>query len=161
MRASYPFYVGGQVSVIRALTQELLERARIRRYVAWLYTPMALPVVASCTPVARVFDCMDELSAFRFAPSELRARDRATMRWAGVVFTGGRSLYEARRHQHPNLYCFPSSVDEAHFAAASADTTRESAAQRALPRPRLGYFGVIDERMDYDILAALAQLHRE
>ena len=72
---------------------------------------MALPVIASCTPVARVFDCMDELSAFRFAPSELRARDRATKRWADVVFTGGRILYEARRHQHPNLYCFPSSVD--------------------------------------------------
>ena len=71
---------------------------------------MALPVIASCTPVARVFDCMDELSAFRFAPSELRARDRATMRWAEVVFTGGRSLYEARRHQHLNLYCIPSSV---------------------------------------------------
>jgi len=96
MRASYPFYVGGQVSVIRALTQELLERARIRRYVAWLYTPMALPVVASCTPVARVFDCMDELSAFRFAPSELRARDRATMRWADVVLTGGRSRNRER-----------------------------------------------------------------
>jgi UDP-galactopyranose mutase len=162
MRASSPFYVDGQINVISALTQELLERARIRRYVAWLYTPMALPVVvASCTPVARVFDCMDELSAFRFAPPELRARDRATMQWADIVFTGGRSLYEARRRQHPNLYCFPSSVDAAHFAAARAETTREAAAQCALPRPRLGYFGVIDERVDYDILAALAQSHRE
>ena len=70
--------------------------ARIRRYVAWLYTPMALPVVASCMPVARVFDCLDEQSAFRFAPSELRARDRATMRWADVVFTGGRSRNRER-----------------------------------------------------------------
>jgi UDP-galactopyranose mutase len=161
MRASYPFYVDGQINIISALTRDLLERARIRHYVGWLYTPMALPVLASYAPLARVFDCMDELSAFRFAPPELRARDRATMRWADVVFTGGRSLYEARRQQHPNLHCFPSSVDAAHFGAARAETTREPAAQHALSRPRLGYFGVIDERVDYDILAALAQSHRE
>jgi len=161
LRASYPFYVGEQIESIGALTQALLERERIRHYVGWLYTPMALPVLESCAPAARVFDCMDELSAFRFAPAELIARDRATMRWADVVFTGGRSLYEARRHLHDNLHCFPSSVDAAHFGAARAETTREPGVQHAVPRPRLGYFGVIDERMDYAILAALAQSHKE
>jgi UDP-galactopyranose mutase len=161
MQAQYPFYVDGQLDTIRGLTRQLLERARIQQYVGWLYTPMALPVIESCSPITRVFDCMDDLSAFRFAPPDLIARERATMRWAEVVFTGGRSLYEARRHSHDNVHCFPSSVDAAHFGAARAATTPEPEIQRALPRPRLGYFGVIDERMDYAMLSALAESHQE
>jgi UDP-galactopyranose mutase len=161
MRATYPFYVGEHIPALRGLLQNLFEREGISRYIVWLYTPMALPVVEGFTPLARVFDCMDELSAFRFAPLELPERDRATMRWADLVFTGGRSLYEARRHQHPNIHCFPSSVDASHFGAALAESTPEPESQRGLPRPRLGFFGVIDERMDYTILAALAQAHPE
>src|SRR5882672_3813840 len=97
MRVTPPFYVGEQVGILRRLIQHLLEHEHIRQYVLWLYTPMALPVVEGCTPVVRVFDCMDELSAFRFAPAELPAREQATMQWAELVFVGGRSLYEARR----------------------------------------------------------------
>jgi len=161
MRATYPFYVGEHIPVLSGLLQNLFESEGISRYVVWLYTPMALPMVEGFTPLARVFDCMDELSAFRFAPVELLERDRATMRWADLVFTGGRSLYEARRHHHTNIHCFPSSVDATHFGAALAESTPEPESQRGLPRPRLGFFGVIDERMDYTILAALAQAHPE
>jgi UDP-galactopyranose mutase len=161
MRATYPFYVGEQILTLGGLLQNLFEREGISQYVVWLYTPMALPVVEGLRPLARVFDCMDELSTFRFAPAELPERDRATMRWADVVFTGGRSLYEARRHQHTNIHCFPSSVDATHFGAELAESTPEPESQRGLPRPRLGFFGVIDERMDYTILATLAQAHPE
>jgi UDP-galactopyranose mutase len=161
MRATFPFYVGEQVDVLRTLMIELMASEAIYRPVIWLYTPMALPIVEHCPAVARVFDCMDELSAFRFAPAELVERDRATLHWADVVFTGGRSLYEARRHRHGNIHCFPSSVDAAHFGAALAESTPEPEVQRILPRPRLGYFGVIDERMDYELIAALAHSHPE
>jgi UDP-galactopyranose mutase len=161
MRAAYPFYAGEHIPALGELLQNLFEREGISRYVVWLYTPMALPVVEGLRPLARVFDCMDELSTFRFAPAELPERDRATMRWADIVFTGGRSLYEARRRQHTNIHCFPSSVDASHFGAALAESTPEPESQRGLPRPRLGFFGVIDERMDYTILAALAQAHPE
>jgi len=161
MRVTDPLYVGEHIGAVRGLLQKLFEQERISQYLLWLYTPMALPVVEGFTPLTRVFDCMDELSAFRFAPVELLERDRATMRWADIVFTGGRSLYEARRHQHPNIHCFPSSVDATHFGAALAESTLEPESQRRLPRPRLGFFGVIDERMDYPMLAALAQAHPE
>jgi UDP-galactopyranose mutase len=161
MRAVYPFYVGEQILVIRALTRRLLEQERVGRFVIWLYTPMALPVATSFSPLAKVFDCMDELSAFRFAAEELPLRDRATMRWADVVFTGGRSMYESRRRQHPNIHCFPSSVDATHFRKALDDTTPEPEDQREIPRPRLGFFGVIDERADFDVLTALASSHSE
>jgi UDP-galactopyranose mutase len=126
-----------------------------REWVLWYYTPMALPVTHGLTAVAVVYDCMDELSAFAGAPTELGAREDELFRAADVVFTGGQSLYEAKRARHANVHAFPSSVDIAHFASARA-WTREPGDQAAIPHPRLGFFGVIDERMDYPLLSGVA-----
>jgi UDP-galactopyranose mutase len=100
---------------------------------------------------------MDELSAFKSAPAELVEREAALLQWADVVFTGGPSLYRAKEGKHDNLHCFPSSVDAAHFATAQA--IDEAPQQAALPHPRLGFFGVVDERMDVEMLDALARAH--
>ena len=97
MRAAYPFYVGEQLEALRALTHELLARERVLQSVVWLYTPMALPVAEQCAPAVRVFDCMDELSAFRFAPAELADRDRATMRRES-------SIHFATCHHREGIY---------------------------------------------------------
>src|SRR3954465_9420451 len=100
---------------------------------------------------------MDELSAFRFAPPALVAREKQLIERADVVFTGGQSLYEAKRHAHPNIHCFPSSIDKEHFAAARALRAAAGPAdQAAIARPRAGFFGVIDERMDLELVAGLA-----
>jgi UDP-galactopyranose mutase len=100
---------------------------------------------------------MDELSAFAGAPPALREREAALMRRADVVFTGGHSLYEAKRDLHPNIHPLPSSVDVAHFARARVPRSEgEPADQAPIPGPRLGFFGVVDERMDIDLLAAVA-----
>ncbi|MES2755046.1 MAG: UDP-galactopyranose mutase [Pseudomonadota bacterium] len=119
--------------------------------VRWYYSPMMLPasraVDASCT----VYDCMDELANFRFAPPQLLELEQELLAAADVVFTGGYSLYEAKRGRHPNVHPFPSSVDVAHFAGAR---TMPVAGRRTLPR--LGFYGVIDERMDLALLDALA-----
>jgi UDP-galactopyranose mutase len=72
-----------------------------------------------------------------------------------VVFTGGQSLFEAKRQRHRNVHCIPSAVDVAHFAGAGGDVA-DPDDQRHIPSPRLGYCGVIDERMDYALLAAIA-----
>ncbi|WP_267379107.1 MULTISPECIES: UDP-galactopyranose mutase [unclassified Sphingomonas] len=123
--------------------------------VRWYYTPMMLAfsrgVAADCT----VYDCMDELSAFRFAPPELLALEEELLAAADLVFTGGYSLYEAKRTRHPDVRPFPSSVDVAHFARAR-DTVPDRTA-----RPRFGFYGVIDERMDLDLLAGLADARPE
>lgn len=118
--------------------------------VRWYYTPMMLPfsrqVAAGCT----VYDCMDELSAFRFAPPELLAMEVELLDVADLVFTGGYSLYEAKRERHANVRPFPSSVDVAHFAQARSVSKRNNRS------PRFGFYGVIDERMDLALLADLA-----
>jgi glycosyltransferase involved in cell wall biosynthesis len=106
---------------------------------------------------AVVYDCMDELSAFKGAPPELIERERALMGKADAVFTGGYSLYEAKRDRHPNIHPFPSSVDIAHFAQARREQA-DPPEQAALPRPRMGFYGVLDERFDIALLDGIARL---
>jgi glycosyltransferase involved in cell wall biosynthesis len=102
-----------------------------------------------------VYDCMDELSAFKNAPTELRQLEKELFRRANLVFTGGQSLYEAKRAFHSNIHPFPSSIDAAHFRKARS-ALPDPEDQRKIPRPRVGFFGVIDERMDLAIVAQTA-----
>ena len=125
--------------------------------IAWYYTPMMLPFSKHITPDVTVYDAMDELSKFKFAPEHLLSYEQELIDRADVVFTGGSSLYEAKKHRHPNVHCFPSSVDRAHFAKARARQF-DPADQEDLPRPRLGFYGVIDERFDTELLASIAEM---
>jgi glycosyltransferase involved in cell wall biosynthesis len=143
----------------RALLDELMARYAIHRPLLWFYTPMALAFADHVACSATVFDCMDELAAFDFAPPELVERERALLARSRVVFTGGHSLYEAKRRRHPDVHAFPSGVDAAHFARARERRGAEPDEQRFLTHPRLGFFGVIDERMDRELLAILADAH--
>ncbi|PYQ64326.1 MAG: glycosyl transferase [Acidobacteria bacterium] len=139
----------------RDLLQGMLADHGVSDYVLWYYTPMALGFSAGLAPAAVVYDCMDELSLFRGAPPALLERERRLLEIADLVFTGGQSLYEAKRERHPSVHAFPSSIDAEHFGRARRPCP-EPADQAAIPRPRLGYFGVIDERIDLDLLAAAA-----
>jgi glycosyltransferase involved in cell wall biosynthesis len=141
----------------RGLIDRLLLQAKGRPHIFWYYTPMALGFTDHHEPDLCVYDCMDELSAFRFAPAKLKDRERALLRRADLVFTGGQSLYEAKKGQHRNVHAFPSSIDAAHFAQARKPTN-DPQDQRHIPHPRLGFFGVIDERMDLDLLREVAEL---
>jgi UDP-galactopyranose mutase len=123
--------------------------------IRWYYTPMMLQFSRHLDAICTVYDCMDELANFKFAPPDLTILERELMGMADVVFTGGYSLWEAKRDRHRNIHPFPSSVDRGHFAKAR--TVRdEPADQAAIPWPRLGFYGVVDERMDLHLLARLA-----
>ncbi len=151
-------------AVLTGLLDGLIADQKIERPVAWYYTPMMLAFSRHVAEAAAavVYDCMDELSNFRFAPPSLRNLERDLMGLADVVFTGGYSLYEAKRSWHANIHPFPSSVDRAHFAKALSLTPKDDPADQAdLPHPRLGFYGVIDERMDLELLAAVADAHPE
>lgn len=124
-------------------------------YVLWYYTPMALDFTRQLSPVAIVYDCMDELAAFKGAPPDIVRRENELMRAADLVFTGGHSLYEAKRGRHTNIHAFPSSVDVGHFRSARK-LLGDPAEQSGIPHPRLGFYGVIDERMDVALLDGVA-----
>jgi glycosyltransferase involved in cell wall biosynthesis len=123
--------------------------------IAWYYTPMMLPFSRHVTPDLTVFDAMDELSKFKFAPAHLLTLEQELLDRSDIVFTGGSSLYEAKKDRHDNVHCFLSSVDRAHFCKARARQF-DPADQEDLPKPRLGFYGVIDERFDTALLDAVA-----
>jgi UDP-galactopyranose mutase len=126
--------------------------------IAWYYTPMMLLFSQHLEPNVTVYDAMDELSKFKFAPAQLLDLERELLERADVVFTGGSSLYEAKKNRHDNVHCFPSSVDRVHFLKARARQF-DPADQEDLPKPRLGFYGVIDERFDADLLDKVAAMH--
>ena len=135
--------------------QRLVGSWREDELVAWHYAVMAEPLSRNLDADITVFDCMDELSAFRGAPPGLLERERALLDRADIVFTGGHSLWEAKRRLHPRVHAFPSSVDRAHFETARLPNP-EPDALAGIGRPRLAYAGVIDERLDLELIAALA-----
>jgi UDP-galactopyranose mutase len=144
-----------RISLLRRLVDELVERERIEAPVRWHLSP---PMVSWSRRVAAavvVYDAMDELSTFLGAPPDLVADERRLLREADVVFTGGRSLYEAQKHLHDNTHAFPSAVDAEHFRTAR-QVGDDPPDQAPLPRPRLGWFGVIDERFDAELVDAIA-----
>ena len=131
-----------------------------KHYMAWYYTPMALNYTAPAKPALTVFDVMDELSAFRGAPPELLELERKLLDAADVVFVGGRSLYESKRAQHGNIHLYASSVDRAHFAQAQHASAEDAQPedQAMIPHPRIGFYAVLDERLDTALLARIAAL---
>lgn len=144
----------------RDLLIQYLEQVGIRELCAWYYTPMALQFSDHLNAVVTVYDCMDELSAFQGAPSELTDYERRLFARADVVFVGGTSLYASKRMQHGNLRLFPSSIDYSHFAAAR-QKLEDPADQKNISYPRIGFFGVLDERLDRNLLQEVASLHPE
>lgn len=145
------------IEIQKTLIDTLFVGMNIHEPVLWYYTPMALPISRHLQRSAVVYDCMDELSAFHGAPPKLTELERELFGLADVVFTGGQSLFESKRQQHKNVYLFPSSIDAAHFAKARRSTPAPDD-QKDIPHPRLGFYGVIDERLDLDLLDKVAQL---
>jgi len=143
-----------------AALQRLLEAhlALVRGgLIAWYYTPMMLTFSRDIDADLTVYDAMDELSKFKFAPERLLDLEQELIERADIVFTGGSSLFEAKKDRHPNVHCFPSSVDRCHFIKARARQF-EPGDQEDLPRPRLGFYGVIDKRFDTALLDEVAQM---
>lgn len=140
----------------RELLNGYLAKTRSKTFVAWYYTPMALQFSDHLEPACVVYDCMDELSGFQGAPPELAELERRMFALADVVFAGGASLYASKRHQHDNIHLFASSVDYAHFSASRLPQP-EPADQAGIPHPRVGFYGVLDERLDRDLLRDVAQ----
>lgn len=144
-------------AVLKELILGLFESEALTDYVFWYYTPMALKFTEHFSPLVSIYDCMDELSAFKGAPTGLREYEKQLFKTADLVFTGGQSLYEAKKKQHPAVHAFPSSIDVTHFQQGRK-VQAEPPDQKSIPSPRLGFFGVIDERFDIELLDSVAAM---
>ena len=156
-----PGFHDDQLPALRALIEQLVADQALNDPLVWFTTPMALPLATSLQASGVVYDCMDELAAFRGAPRQLQQREAALLKVADLVLTGGPSLYEARRGRNPNVHCVPSAVDAVHFAPSRllgdcAEAQTAAALHADIGHPRIGFFGVIDERIDLELLANAA-----
>lgn len=143
------------VAMTHSLLQSFFDKHDCSDFIFWYYTPMAFPFSEAFKPATIVYDCMDELSAFKFAPPRIGEIEQQLLRRADLVFTGGVSLYEAKKGSHPNIHPFPSSIDKSHFETARARNA-EPADQAAISGIKLGFYGVIDERFDQDLIREIA-----
>lgn len=140
----------------RSLLSMYFSASRPRPRILWFYTPMAQTIARNIDADLIVYDCMDELSGFRGANRDIKKLEMELLQCADVVFTGGLSLYEAKKRLHSNIHAFPSSIDQAHFDKARDRSIDDPEDQRDIPHPRVGFFGVIDERMDLKLVHDLA-----
>lgn len=149
---------GGPVldRVYARLIAGLVEADGLIDPVAWFYTPMLLPGIELLGDIRVVYDAMDELTLFRFAPDGLAGREEQLLRRAAVTFAGGASLGEAKATRHPRVRTFPSGVDTNHYRQALDPLLPLPEDLSSLPEPRVGYIGVIDERIDYELLHEVA-----
>lgn len=147
-------------TVLTQLLDKFFATKSVEDFAFWYYTPMALNFSSKYSPKITIFDCMDELSAFKNAPAKLKELEKQLMNKADIVFTGGQALYEAKKNQHANIFPFPSSIDKGHFAAARENIS-EPEDQAKIKGVKLGFYGVIDERFDIDLIRDIADARPE
>ena len=161
-RCDAPGFHDDQLPVTGRLLAGFLRERGIVEPLAWLDTPAALPLAEALRPRALVYDCHQDVAAMS-DDDALREREERLLRLADVVLAGGPSLYETLRRRHPNVHCIANGVDADHFAPPAPDVqaieaVSARAIHAAIPNPRLGFHGVIDERVDLDLVARIADL---
>jgi len=132
-------------------------KGKFERSVQWFYDPMAVEAhLGQHGAISTVYDCMDELSQFKFCPPALIERESRLLAAADVVFAGGRKMWQSKSRYNSNAHFYGCGVDVNHFGKAQLSSTEIPEDIRHLEGPILGYFGVVDERLDYDLIAQLA-----
>lgn len=147
-----------QSDLQKELLDRLLASQNMAEFIFWYYTPMALPFSEHLHPQLIIYDCMDELSAFKFAPENISILEKKLFKKADLVFTGGASLFDSKKQFHSNIYPFPSSIDKKHFGKARQIRSEYNSSKKQV---KLGFFGVIDERFDSQLIVDLAIKHPE
>lgn len=140
------------------IIKNLLNDFDINKPLLWFYSAAFSDIIQHLSYSAIVYDCMDELTAFKGAPPQLILQEKYLLKHADIVFTGGKSLYESKKKHHNNVFCFPSSVDKKHFDKSLLKSTSVPKDLEAIPHPRVGFYGVIDERIDLQLLQKTADL---
>lgn len=153
-----------QTAALKWLLRQYVDARGLHLDAIWLTTPMALPLANAMGADCLVYDCMEEPSAGSSTPMLVRQREAALMHQAALVLAGGPALFKVRKSLHTHAHCLPSGVDMAHFSPVKLKPTgplvrRAHELQSGLPRQRLGFAGIIDARLDLNIITALAESH--
>src|SRR6185503_16357197 len=151
---------GSRIESLRHLLQIFMTSMNIKEHVAWYYTPMSLSFTDHLKPELIVYDCMDELSSFKFASPLIKDWEERLFSRADIVFTGGMHLFEAKKKHHSNIFGVPSGIDVGHFIQAR-QTLKDPPDQAGIPHPRIGFYGVVDERFNTELLRSIAEQRKD
>jgi glycosyltransferase involved in cell wall biosynthesis len=143
----------------KSIINDIIEENQLREWILWYYNPSAISYTNHIKPLLTIYDCMDELSSFKNPSPSLKENEGLLIKKADLMFMGGYSLYNAKRHLHQRSFPFPSSIDREHFFSARAKSSQDI--YKDIPRPRLGFYGVIDERFNTKLLGELAEKNKE
>ncbi len=155
-----PYVTPENEVLARRMVAEYLSRVGIDRAILWIYSPMMDGYYGRMVEeLVVVHDKMDELTGFKGTPPILIERERNLIDRADVMFAGGRTMFESARARHANCHRFDSGVDFELFLTATLPETQVADDLRTLPHPIFGYIGVIDERVDFEALIALADAY--
>ncbi|MBN1593755.1 MAG: glycosyltransferase [Candidatus Coatesbacteria bacterium] len=131
------------------------------RPVLWFYAPRFAPIIDSLDHAAVVYDIMDEHSAFGFARRETMELERRLLESADVVFAGTNALAERKAEFAPDIKYYPCGVEFDHFSSALGGSLPVPAALSEVEGPVIGYFGAVDDRLDFDMIFAVARAYPE
>ena len=127
----------------------------------WIYSPAASRAARDLEPSLVVYDCVADHASRAGATATMKENERSLLASADLVLTAGTALFEAKRAHNVSTYPLPSSVDVAHFARARSPRNEDRAGLlsglRAIPGPRVGFLGSIDDRVDLDLVDRLAE----
>ena len=138
------------------LLNSLFSIFEIKEYIFWYYNPQALDISNHFSPLKIIYDCVEEISVQKNFTPQLEKLEKELLSKSDLVFTSGINLFNSKRKFNNNIHLFPCSLDKEHFSKARFHLV-EPPDQSSIPHPRIGYFGVIDERFDYKLLAEVAK----
>ncbi len=148
--------------ILRAIIGYYRRKFGMRDFQLWTFLPNAVEYVGKLGESLVVYYCTDEWSGFTYLDGQkMSAMERQLMKRADVCFMTAHSLLESKKDINPNTFLSSHGVDHAHFAKALAPGTSIPREIASLPHPIIGFFGLIQEWIDLDLLATMARRHAD
>jgi glycosyltransferase involved in cell wall biosynthesis len=148
--------------LLRTTLRILRRRLGMREFQLWTFLPNVAEYVGTLDEALTIYYCVDEWAGFNYLDgAKVVAAERRLCERADVVFGTARSLVESRRCLNPETYLATHGVDHSLFARALCCTTSVPPDLASLPQPVLGFYGTIQDRIDFELLAHLAERHPE
>jgi glycosyltransferase involved in cell wall biosynthesis len=157
-----PFpYSRGAAALNRLILRRTIKRARARLgmgdFQAWTFLPTASHLIGSLGESLSVYYCTDEWSQFRTVdPVRITAQERELCGKVDLIFAAARRIVEKKRELNPETHLITHGVDRDHFAAALSPRTVLPDDIAGLPRPVIGFFGLLEDWIDTELFAWLA-----
>lgn len=153
-----PFVQRVNLALGKLLVKLALKRLGFGRTVSWFAVPHPGALANAFGEAAVVYYCIDDYAALPDVDARAVAQmDAQLTSRADQVFVASLPMLLAKQQHKPTTVLAPHGVDVALFESASDPQLSIAPGARHLPRPVVGFFGLIEEWIDLDLIADLAE----